>query len=95
MQLMRRELQADEEDANEGSSVFVERRCLIKAAMAQSDLCRVKPAAKEMRLSRRRYRHAGQTVIASLTYDVIALPTDGDYDFFLTGLMLFLPPPHQ
>lgn len=48
MQLMRRALQADEEDVNERSSVFVERRCLIKAAMAQSDLCRVKPAAKEM-----------------------------------------------
>lgn len=47
MQLMRRELQADE-DANERSSVFVERRCLIEAAMAQSYLCRVKPAAKEM-----------------------------------------------
>lgn len=48
MQLMRRALQADEEDVNERSSVFVERRCLIKAAMAQSDLCRVNPAAKEM-----------------------------------------------
>lgn len=66
VQLMRREPHADEEDAREGSLVFVERRCLIEVA---------KPAAKELRLSRHRYGHASQTVIASLTYDVIARTT--------------------